>query len=126
MSHIHRYLFILLVLFTTALFAQDETIYELDEEIVVTASQIPTVFSDVARSISILNQEEIARLPVQTIQDAIEYLSGVDMQQRGPNGVQADVSIRGATFEQTLILIDGVKVSDSQTGHHNMNIPLTC
>jgi len=125
MSHIHKYLFITLVLFTTALFAQDETIYELDEGIVVTASQIPTVFSDVARSISILNQEEIARLPVQTIQDAIEYLSGVDMQQRGPNGVQSDVSIRGATFEQTLILIDGVKVSDSQTGHHNMNIPLT-
>lgn len=121
----YKNLILILVLSSTILFAQQETIYELDEEIVVTASQIPTAFSDVARTISVLNRADIARLPVQSIADAIDYLSGVDMQQRGPNGVQSDVSIRGATFEQTLILIDGVKVSDSQTGHHNMNIPLT-
>ena len=104
---------------------QDEVIYDLDEEIIVTASQIPTAFSNVARSVAVLNAREIARLPVQNIQDAIDYLAGIDMQQRGPQGVQADVSIRGATFEQTLVLIDGVKISDAQTGHHNMNIPLS-
>lgn len=123
-----RYIkFLLLILsLITGLFAQDdEQIYNLDEEIIVTASQIPTAFSDVARSVIVLSRVDIENLPVQTVQDAIEYLSGVDMQQRGPNGIQSDVSIRGATYEQTLVLIDGVKISDAQTGHHNMNIPLT-
>jgi len=122
----HQYISILFFIFSGFLFAQqEETIPVLDEEIIVTASQIPTAFSDAARNIVVLNAEELARLPVQTIQEAAAYIAGVDLQQRGPNGVQSDVSIRGASFEQTLVLIDGVKVSDPQTGHHNMNIPLT-
>jgi iron complex outermembrane receptor protein len=56
--------------------------------------------------------------------DLLETVSGVDMRQRGGHGVQADVGIRGSSFEQTLILIDGVNASDAQTGHHNLDLPV--
>ncbi len=69
-------------------------------------------------------KEEIAKAPVDNVQDLLEYALGVDLQSRGPHGIQADVSIRGCSFEQTLVLVDGVKMSDPQTGHHLLNIPL--
>jgi len=43
---------------------------------------------------------------------------GVDIRQRGPAGTQADLYIRGGGFDQTLLLIDGIKLEDAQTGHH--------
>ncbi len=116
---------ILTVLSGSFLFAQEETIYNLDDEIVVTASRIPTSFPGAVRSIVVISREEIELAPVQNIQDLLEYAAGVDVKQRGPNGVQADISIRGAAFEQTLILLDGVKISDPQTGHHNMDLPVS-
>ena len=106
--------------------AQDkEIIYEFGEDIVVTASRIPTAFPNVARSIIIIDRQAIELIPANSVEDLLGYISGVDVQQRGPHGVQADISIRGASFEQTLVLIDGVKISDPQTGHHNMNLPLS-
>ena len=48
----------------------------------------------------------------------------MDVRQRGPFGAQADISIDGGSFEQTLILLNGVKISDVQTAHHSMNIPV--
>ena len=114
-----------LLLLPFILFADDEDkILELDEDIVVTASRFPTAFPEVSRGLVVISKSEIEQLPVQGIQDLLEYAAAVDVKPRGPNGVQADVSIRGASFEQTLILIDGVKITDPQTGHHNMNIPL--
>lgn len=94
-------------------------------EMVVTASKIPSTFSDTTRNVIIITREEIAAAPVHCVQDILKYALGVDMKPRGVFGAQSDVSIRGGTFEQTLILIDGVKVSDPQTGHHNMDLPVS-
>ncbi|NPA43992.1 MAG: TonB-dependent receptor plug domain-containing protein, partial [Chlorobi bacterium] len=58
------------------------------------------------------------------MQDLIEYASNVDVRQRGAEGIQADISIRGGNFEQTLILLNGFKMNDAQTGHHNMDLPV--
>ncbi|MBN2425226.1 MAG: TonB-dependent receptor [Calditrichaceae bacterium] len=113
------------VIINAGLMAQDTTLtYDLEEEIVVTAGRYPTAFKNVARSISIINETEISALPVNSIQEIIQYCPGVDLKQRGPAGVQADIGIRGSSFEQTLVLIDGVRVNDPQTGHHNLNIPV--
>jgi vitamin B12 transporter len=103
---------------------QEEIAYKF-KDIVVTASRNPTTFSDVTRSVVILTKEDIELIPAQTINDVLEYIAGVDLKQRGPHGVQADLSIRGSTFEQTLVLIDGTKMSDPQTGHHNLDLPIT-
>ncbi len=122
-----RYIFLLfyiqsIVGITTI--AQTETNYKLDS-IIVTANRVPTIFSEVGRSLNVITSQEIAQLPVNNLHDLLEYNSGLDIKQRGPQGVQADVSIRGGSFEQTLILIDGIKLSDPQTGHHNMNLPIS-
>ncbi|ACF13446.1 TonB-dependent receptor [Chloroherpeton thalassium ATCC 35110] len=95
------------------------------KDLVVTASRSPMTAESAARSISIISSEEIKAAPVHNLQDMLLYVEGVHLQRRGPLGTQADVSVRGGTFEQTLILIDGNKVSDPQTGHHNLNLPVS-
>lgn len=60
------------------------------------------------------------------VEDGLREISFVDVQRRGPYGIQSDVQIRAATFEQTDVLIDGIKVNDPQTGHFNMDIPFSC
>ncbi len=105
-------------------FAQQQNSSQLDA-IVVTAGRLPSIFLDTPRTISVIDKEEIQSLPVHSIQELLEYTLGVDLRQRGAAGAQADISIRGSTFEQSLILINGIKVNDPQTGHHNFNIPLS-
>ena len=95
------------------------------QDVIVTASRAPISFSDLTRSVIVIDSSDIKETPVNSIQDLLQYTSGVDIKQRGVDGVQADASIRGGTFEETLILIDGVKMSDPQTAHHNLNLPIS-
>jgi vitamin B12 transporter len=103
--------------------AQEKIKYKLDA-VVVTASRIPTIFLNTPRTMSIIDKTQIKTLPVHSVQELLEYTLGVDLRQRGPFGVQADISIRGSGIDQTLIMINGTKINDSQTGHHNLNIPI--
>lgn len=105
-------------------FAQDDYIQQIDG-IVVTASRSPSAFNDLARSITIIGPSEIEEMPAGSIADLLSGVLSADVRNRGVHGVQADISLRGGTFEQVLILIDGIKVSDPQTGHHNLNLPIT-
>jgi len=103
-------------------FSQTDTISI--NEIVINSKRNPQIFSETARIIKIISHEEIQNAPVQSFDDLLEYTLGVDVRQRGSMGVQSDISIRGGSFEQVLILINGVKQNNSQTGHHSFNIPL--
>jgi len=105
--------------------AQEVDPYYTLDPVVVTGSRIPQHLSRIGRSVSIIGREEIEAAPADNIADLLEYVSGVDVRQRGVHGVQADVAIRGGSFEQTLILVDGINVSDPQTGHHNLDLPVT-
>jgi iron complex outermembrane receptor protein len=98
--------------------------YNLDE-IEVSAQRSPALYSQVARIVSVIERKEIEASPAQSVQNLLEYIAGVDVRQRGSEGVQADVSIRGGTFDQTLILLNGINITDPQTGHHNLNIPIS-
>jgi iron complex outermembrane receptor protein len=114
----------LLLAFRSSVTAQDrERPYTLDP-VVVTASRIPHKLSKTAQPFTIIRREDIAALPVHSIPGLLKTVSGIDIRRRGPHGVQADVGIRGSSFEQTLIMVDGVSVTDSQTGHHNLDLPL--
>jgi len=95
------------------------------ETIVVTGTRIPSSFSQATRNVTVIGREEIEKSPARSIPELLNLAPGVDIQERGSYGVQADVSIRGSTFQQTLILIDGVRINDSRTGHHNMDIPVS-
>lgn len=109
-------------------FAQTERVdvnmeYDLDE-IEVSAQRAPATYSQVARIVSVIEREQIESAPAGSIQDLLEYALGVDIRQRGTYGIQADVSVRGGSFDQTLILLNGINLSDPQTGHHNLNLPV--
>ena len=106
-------------------YAQDEIpSYTMKEEIVVTANRVPRVFSDISRSIVLIDRDDIEKAPVSSIQELLEYAAGIDLRQQGTGGIRADLFIRGASFEQTLVLLDGVKLIDPQTGHHNLDLPV--
>jgi iron complex outermembrane receptor protein len=108
------------------IFAQiPDSVYSLEQEIVVTASRVPQLYSELSRSIVIIDQEQIKNAPAHTIDELLNYAAGIDVQSRGAAGIQADLNLRGSNFEQCAVLIDGVKVNDSQTGHHHMNIALS-
>lgn len=98
--------------------------YELNDIVVVTGSMSPVKFSELPRSIEVIGPDQLALSPANTIAELLAEIPGVDVRRRGALGVQADVSIRGGTFEQTLVLIDGIPMSDPQTGHHNLDLPL--
>lgn len=97
--------------------------YKLDE-IEISAQRSPALYSQVARVVTVISAKEIEAAPAQNIQELLKYLAGLDIRQRGADGIQADISIRGGTFDQTLILLNGINITDPQTGHHNLNIPI--
>lgn len=93
-------------------------------EVIVRDSRYPVKFSESMRNITLITSTEIANMPALTLQEILSYSGSVDIRQRGNGGGQSDISIRGGTFDQCLVLIDGVKFSDPQTGHHMMNLPV--
>ena len=125
MTRMHALIFILVLVGNATLMAQENNApyYELDP-VVVTGSRIPYHLSESPYSVSVITREEIAILPADNISDILEHVNGVDVRQRGAHGVQADIGIRGGSYEQTLIMVDGVNISDPQTGHHNMDLPV--
>ncbi|MDR2816905.1 MAG: TonB-dependent receptor plug domain-containing protein, partial [Proteiniphilum sp.] len=96
---------------------------ELDE-VVVTASRVDLPLNLAAKQVTVISKQEIERAPVRSIEDLLNYAAGVDILQRGPHGVQADVSLRGGSFDQTAILLNGVNLTNPHTGHYSFNIPV--
>jgi vitamin B12 transporter len=114
-----------LVLFSFAGNAQD-TQQKVDSlnEVIVTSTRIDIPFSKNSRTIQIVSNQDIKNSGVTNVADLLQQVAGVDVRRRGISGMQADLYIRGGSFDQTLLLIDGIKVEDSQTGHHTMNLAL--
>ncbi len=83
------------------------------------------VQSSAYRLITEIPHQDIEALPIQTIADILQYLPSVDIRTRGANGAQADISMRGGTFDQVLVLINGVSLNDAHTGHYTLNLPLS-
>nr|WP_199077009.1 TonB-dependent receptor [Pedobacter sp. ASV19] len=101
-----------------------DTINNLNE-VMVKENRLKLPFSKQNRNIWIIDNEKIKSLPARSVSELLSYVSGVDVRQRGPGGTQADISMDGGTFDETLVLINGIKVSDPQTGHNMMNLPIT-
>lgn len=93
-------------------------------EITIQENRLQIPFAKQNRNITIIDQSLIRTLPVKSVNELLSYVSGVDVRQRGPWGTQTDIGIDGGTFDQTLVLINGIKISDPQTGHNMMNIPV--
>ncbi|MFN0200003.1 MAG: TonB-dependent receptor plug domain-containing protein, partial [Bacteroidia bacterium] len=74
--------------------------------------------------LQVIDKQQIAQMPVQSVTELLSYVAGIDLRQRGVGGVQADLSVLGGTFEQCLVLVNGIKIVDPQTGHHTLNLPI--
>ncbi len=93
-------------------------------EVEIIGQRIPAVFSHLARKITIITRREIDSSPASTLQDLLKYTAGVDIRQRNVHGVQADIQFRGGTFDEVMVLLNGINITDPQTGHFNLDLPV--
>jgi vitamin B12 transporter len=89
----------------------------------VLSNRLAFPFKTANSTVSIVSRQEIARMPVQSVAEVLHYVVGLDVQQRGIMGVQADVAMRGSSMEQVLILVNGVAINDPSTGYMALNFP---
>lgn len=96
---------------------------ELDP-VTITASLQPVTASASGRNILVIKGDQFSKLPVHSIDELLRYLPGIEVQMRGPMGAQSDIVLRGGTFQQVLVIIDGIRINDPNTGHFNSYIPV--
>lgn len=90
----------------------------------ISASLKPINVSRTGRNIVIIKGEEFNKLPVHTVDELLRYLPGIEVQSRGPMGSQSDIVIRGGTFQQVLVILDGLRLNDPNSGHFSGYIPV--
>ncbi len=94
------------------------------KDVIVTAERTPIQAFQSGRVVKVISRDEIKNVPAHNIDALLEHVLYLDVRQRGASGVQSDINIRGGSFDQTLILLNGINISDPQTGHHNLNLPV--
>ena len=106
------------------LFSQEKKDVQKLDTILITSTRIDLPFKENSRTINIITAADITNSAATNVADLLQQVAGVDIRRRGTAGSQADLYIRGGGFDQTLLLIDGIKMDDAQTGHHTMNAAL--
>lgn len=105
--------------------AADDTLTVGLEDVEILASRVPLTQMQAPRLVTVLSAVDIAAAAVHSINDLLEYAVGVDVRQRGEFGVQTDISVRGGTFDQLTLLLNGVNISSPHTGHLTADFPVT-
>ncbi|MFN8207157.1 MAG: TonB-dependent receptor [Bacteroidales bacterium] len=118
---INVYLFVMIA---ASLGAQVPTMETLDS-VVVYSPRILQHIRETGRDITVLSRRELQAIPASSLDELLRFIPGVETQQRGIYGVQGDLSLRGSTFAQVLVLLDGMRVNDPLTGHFSNNFPVT-
>ena len=117
--------FLIFNTFVTHLNAQEsKDEIKLDQVEIISSPRIEIKSLQNSISVISISKEEIQNSTATNISELLQQIAGVDVRRRGVEGMQADLYIRGGSFDQTLLLIDGIKVEDPQTGHHTMNMTL--
>jgi len=94
------------------------------DSVSVTGSRVQMTLGKSARIVTVIDSSSIAALPVQSVNDLLKYAAGVDVRQRGEMGAQTDISVRGGTFDQIAIFLNGINICDPQTGHNAVDLPV--
>lgn len=94
-------------------------------EVVVTGAWAPLAEQNPAMIVSVTTADDIHRAAAESINDVLKSATGVDVRQRGGFGVQTDISVNGGTFDQTVILLNGINISSPQTGHNAADFPVS-
>jgi outer membrane receptor protein involved in Fe transport len=93
------------------------------QTMVVLGSATPVPLAESTRAVEVLPLKSEA-LAAESPQDFLREDSSVFLEERGAGGGQADVVLRGGSFEQTLLLLNGFRINDAQTSHHNLDLPV--
>ncbi len=114
---------ILIFLFSFFCFAQNDSISKIQQlkEVVISSNRIAIPFSENSRTLQVITAETLKQNGFVSAVAALQQIAGIDIRQRGTAGTQADLYLRGGSFDQTLLLIDGIPLDDAQTGHHSLN-----
>ena len=123
MNH-SKLLIIAILLLHLNLFSQEKKEIQALDTILIKSTRIDLPFKENARTIHVITAADIKNSAATNVADLLQQVAGVDIRRRGTAGSQADLYIRGGGFDQTLLLIDGIKMDDAQTGHHTMNAAL--
>jgi vitamin B12 transporter len=113
----------LLILHMTSFSQEKKETQELDT-VLIKSTRIDLPFKENSRTINVISSKVIKNSAATNVADLLQQVAGVDIRRRGTAGSQADLYIRGGGFDQTLLLIDGIKMDDAQTGHHTLNAAL--
>ena len=101
----------------------DDTLDEHTLPVVDIIVQADTLFGS-PEPAAVLTAEHFSNSSVRTLGDLIAMLPGVDLRSRGGNDVQGDLAMRGGSFDQTVLLLNGINLTDAQTGHHILDLPV--
>lgn len=93
------------------------------ETLVVLGTATPVPLSESPASVLIVPVQQ-QQLEVGTPLDLLREDSSIFLEQRGAGGAQSDIVLRGGSFEQTLVLLNGLRINDAQTSHHNLDLPV--
>jgi iron complex outermembrane receptor protein len=100
--------------------AAQQGVAHLDTVQVTVASHASPSLATPTRTVDVISRAEIERTPARTIADVLAMRLGVDILGRSP--AQADLTLRGSSVEQVLVLVDGVRMSDAQAGHYDLDL----
>ena len=95
-----------------------------NKEVTVYGKGLPMKLTNRSSTIQIIDKNQSNSMPIRSVNEVLSYVPGLDLRQRGVQGIQGDLSIRGGSFDQNLILVNGFKLVDPQTGHHALNLPV--
>lgn len=117
-----RFLFVFLVCLAVSAGLQAQEI-SLDP-VTITSSLLEKRASETGRNITIIKGDLFNRSPVNSVDELLRYIPGLEVQARGPMGSQSDIVMRGGTYQQVLVMLDGIRLNDPNTGHFNSYLPI--
>jgi vitamin B12 transporter len=94
-------------------------------EVTVYATRLGQLAGQTGRYVTVVPGASISRYPVTSLDDLLRFLPALEVQSRGSFGAQADITLRGSTFNQVLLLLDGMRLNDPLTGHFAGYLPIT-
>ena len=116
---------ILTIIISLSALCTSAQVNESIDTIVISTSRIPQQARHTGRNVTVVRADDLSKTYATSLDDLLQYIPGIEVQSRSAFGVQGDITMRGATFSQVLLLVDGMRLNDPLTAHFNSYIPVT-
>ena len=116
--------FLLMLLISLISQGQVDSLSNLLKPVVLYGNLLETENIETGKNITIIHSSQMENYQFNSIDELLKNIPSIELQSKGDFGVQSDITMRGTTFSQTLVLLDGMRVNDPLTGHFSMYIPI--